>query len=129
MAELFDILTYDEKVTKADIDITAYAPDWQNITTLNTTRDAGDYEVNIAIVWNYNLTNKSGKFRWSIDGGTTWLETSEEPKDKTDLRPFSVTFPVNHGGGARQILLDASRENDTHTMTIKYVAVSYKRVG
>jgi hypothetical protein len=129
MPDIFDILTYDEKVIKADIDITAYAPDWQNLVTLNTSRATGNYEVNIALVWNYDISRKSGKFRWSVDGGTTWLETSEEPKDKTDLRPFSIVFPVNHAGGARQILLEAARENDTHTMTIKYVAVSYKRVG
>jgi len=127
--EIFDLLTIDKEVISTDIDVVSFSPDWQNLITLDTDRDAGVYEVNIAMVWNYDSTNKSGKFRWSVDGGSTWLETSEEPKDKTDLRPFSVTFPVDHSGGVRQIILDAARENDTHTMTMKYVAVSYKRIG
>ena len=127
--DIFQILTIDKETIRTDIEVTAYSPSWQNLITLDTDRVAGMYEVLISMVWNYDTANKSGKFRWSVDGGTTWLETSEEPKDKTDLRPFSVLFPVEHSGGARQILLEAAREDDTHTMTMKYISVMYKRIG
>ena len=128
--EIFNILTTDRFINKNDVEITTSGSTWQNIATLNIDREEGLYDAQLSMVWNYNLTNKSGKFRWSVDGGTTWLETSEEPKDKTDLRPFSIVFPVEHiGGGARQILLEATRENDTHTMTMKYTSVLFKRIG
>ena len=130
--DIFDVLTIDKEIIKTDIDVTAFAPSWQNIATLDTDRVAGVYEVQISMVWNYDITNKSGKFRWTVDGHEatpTWLETSEEPKDKTDLRPFTISFPVEHTGGVRKIMIEAAREDDTHTMTMKYVAVTYKRIG
>ena len=133
MIEIFDILV--NNIHKVDIDpavgleITEVSPDWQNLVDLTAEAPAGNYEVTISMVWNYNLTNKSGLFRWTIDGGTTWLETSEEPKDKTDERPFSVSFPVQHLGGERNIKVEAAKENNTHTMTMYYCAVIYKRIG
>jgi len=131
--EIFDILTVDK--VKLDIDptvglpVTSQSPDWQNLVDLTVDRPAGEYEVSISMVWNYNITRKSGMFRWSVNGGTTWLETSEELKDKTDHRPYSVTFPVQHDGGTRQILLEVTREDDSYEMTMYYVAVTFKRIN
>jgi hypothetical protein len=133
MVELFEVITTDIK--KLDIDptvglaVATEAPDWQNLIDLTIDRPEGLYEVNISLVWNYNVTSKSGMFRWTVDGGTTWLETSEEPKDKTDHRPFSVTFPVEHTGGTRNIKVEATRENDSYEMTMYFVSATFKRIG
>ena len=109
--------------------MTTESPDWQNLIDLTASAPIGKYEVTISMVWNYDSNRHSGQFRWTVDGGTTWLETSEEPKDKTDDRPFSVTFPVDHLGGERNIKVEATRENDSYDMTMYYCAVIYKRIG
>ena len=137
--ELFDIISAD--ITRVDIDftvglpITTSLPDWQNLVDMDTDRPAGTYEVIISMVWNYNTNRRSGQFRWTVNGHETdpndiiWLETSEEPKDKTDQRPFSVSFPIEHPGGIRNIKLEASREDDSYDMTMYYATVTYKRIG
>jgi hypothetical protein len=136
--ELLDIMTVD--ITRVDIDfevgmpITASLPDWQNLVSMDTDRPAGKYEVIISMVWNYNTNRRSGQFRWTVNGqeaeaDIVWLTTSEEPKDKTDQRPFSVSFPIEHAGGIRTIKLEASREDDSYEMTMYYATVTYKRIG
>jgi hypothetical protein len=141
--ELFDILTVD--LERVDIDFTVGLPittvitdpttPWQNLVDIDTDRPAGKYEVTISMVWNYNTNRRSGQFRWTVNGHETdpadiiWLETSEEPKDKSDKRPFSVTFPIEHSGGIRNIKLEATRESNAYEMTMYYATVTYKRIG
>ena len=138
MIEIFDVLTSDihkVEIDPAGLPVTAYISDtdpdnqWQNLVDLTASAPAGKYEVTISMVWNYDSNKRSGLFKWTIDGGTTWLETSEEPKDKTDDRPFSVSFPVDHSGGERNIKVEASRESNSYDMTMYYCAVIYKRIG
>jgi hypothetical protein len=129
MAELFDILAY-EKSLVSSIEITEVDPNWLPVNQLVTQeKEPGDYEVLFSLGWSYDVTNKSGKIRFSLDGGATWQERSEEPKDKTDRRTASIVLPLTLT--TAQILdlqIEANKEGTGHIMTIHNSLISIKRV-
>jgi len=129
MAELFNILAY-EKSLVASVEVTAVDPDWLPINQLVTQeKEPGDYEVLFSMGWSYDVTNKSGKIRFSLDGGSSWEERSEEPKDKTDKRTSSIILPLTlTTAQTLDIQLEANKEGTDHIMTIHHSLISIQRV-
>ena len=86
-----DPMTFDFMKVANVLDIgDAYEDVIELITPL---RSAGVYVYNIAVTYTYNRTNSSVFVRVSNDGGATWVELIEEPKDKTDKNPLFYAYP------------------------------------
>jgi len=129
MAELFEILAY-EKALAADIEVTEVDPNWLPINQLVTQeKKIGEYEILFSLGWSYDVVNRSGKIRFSLDGGATWQERSEEPKDKTDRRTASIVLPLTlTADRVVDLRLEANKEGTGHVMTIHHSLISIKRV-
>ena len=106
------------------IKTTAYA----NIAELVTPiRDAGVYSITFSITFDYNSTNKSAYFQWSIDSGTTWEEFRVEPKDATDKKALHYEFPHEHTGGSFNLKLMGKCENSSNTLSVDYANIVIER--
>jgi len=94
---------------------------------LTETIEAGTYEIKFSITYTYNTTTKSAFFRWSLDGGATWQEVSEEAKDKTDVRPRYYAFPKVLTAGQKDIIFEAKKEAAGDVMTIDFLDIILDR--
>ena len=132
--EFFDILRANIRYSKLDpatspVSITTVYPDYQNVGNLLwSDAPAGVFEVSLSVVWQYDTNKKSGYLRYTLDG-TTWYETSEEPKDRTDTRHASYTFPIEHSGGDIDFRVEFSRESCDYVMDIHFCDLTLKRIG
>jgi len=114
-------------------------PDGQPIVITSTTytdmailftpvREIGIYEITLSWTFDYDSTNKSAFFQWSIDGGTNWEEFHIEPKDKTDKRPVSYTFPYTHPtNSTMDIILQGKCEASANTLTVDFANIIFDR--
>lgn len=125
---IFNTLTYDYiKVLSTTINTTK--PDWTRIATLNTPdRNSGTYEFAVSIQWVFDTTTTSACIRYSIDNGSTWYESCEEPKDKTDNRHAYYAFPFVHNGGPINVLIEVTRESGSANLVVNFCDVVVKRV-
>jgi hypothetical protein len=113
-----------------DVDVSAVKPDWQEILNLNIT-DApiGTYEFSISLAWQLNTTSSSACVRYSLDGGNTWVESCEEPKDRTDVRHTMFGYPLEHPAVSNiNIIVQSSKTSSSTTLTIKKGSLVIKKV-
>jgi len=113
-----------------DVDVAAVNPDWQEILNLNIT-DApiGTYEFTISLAWQLDTTSSSACVRYSLDGGNTWVESCEEPKDRTDVRHTMFGYPLEHPAvGNINIIVQSSKTSSSTTLTIKKGSLVIKKV-
>jgi hypothetical protein len=96
--------------------------DYREVLTLARTTNypAGTYEISFSASYKYSTTSRSAGFSWSIDGGTTWQEFTEEVKDTKNTNFFSYSFPIEHLGGGINFMLDAKCGSSSDTLEIKY---------
>ena len=53
---------------------------YQDIAVLTTPiRGIGTYQITFSLTFDYDSTNKSAGFQWTLDNGTTWEQFSIEP--------------------------------------------------
>ena len=79
----------------------------------------GTYEFKVSLVYNLNSTTDSAFVRYSIDGGSTWLEFSREPKDKTDNTAVTYSFYKDMtANDVVDFVLEARKENASNTLNI-----------
>ena len=89
-----------------------------------TIGEAGLYELSISSTFLINAINNSVFRRFSLDGGATWDESSEESKDATDKKFRHYSFPLDHSAGQvidyiLQLKKEASADNlDVFTASI-----------
>jgi len=127
--DIFDILTYDNKVT-ADIDITTDYPDWTEANHFTSPdREAGRYKIGMSVIWKLDTTNKSGMVRYSVNGGTDWKEFQSETKDKTNDNADTFALTVDHPGGVFDVRLDMTKEAGTADMDCSRCEITIERKG
>ena len=88
---------------------------------------AGIYTLTLSMVFSLNNTNTSSFFRFSIDGGSNWLEMRKEVKDITDLEIVSYTKPVVHGGGNFTLIVQSKKENASDVLNIAEMSSIFER--
>ena len=118
--------TYDHVSTTA---IAITATTYEDIVTLTTqSRDAGIYQVTISFTFDYDSTNKSAHFQWSFDGGTNWEEYRIEPKDKTDKKTMTYTFPLDKAtAGIFDIRVQGKCEASSNHLNVDYANIIIER--
>ena len=103
MAELFDILqSFEHDIGGAISNVSeVYPVDVDTVGANNvqariqgTITEAGLYQVSTSARFLINAINNSVFMRFSLDGGATWEESSEESKDVTDHKFRHYSFPV-----------------------------------
>ncbi len=106
---------------------------WQTIAEVVTKEKAvigAEYEIGFSIASTYDQITKSEMFQISYDGGSTWMDFSEEPKDKTNITPrafINVTDAITVAE-KKHVILQAKKETSTGIMKIIRSLVWVKRV-
>ena len=101
---------------------------YQEVARLTTpSRPAGTYEVKLSMLYSLNSTTTSAYFRFSLDGGVSWTEVIEEPKDITDNRAKTLLLVDIHTLGIKDIVVQARKEVAGDVMTISNLSVIYER--
>lgn len=84
----------------------------------------GIYEYKISLSGTLNSTINSMYIRFSIDGGSTWTEMRQEPKDITDTRSFFYAFPREYTtSGDLSLILEGAKENGGDIMVVEFCDV------
>jgi len=127
--ELFDILRYEYNKVQ-DISIDTKYPDFTPVNSVVMQQaDPGVYEVGVSIKWTLNTASSSGILRYSLDGGTTWYEAWEEPKDRTDDRHAYYAFPIEVTATQDiDFRVEMAKEASNPTMFVRFCDVFIKRV-
>lgn len=125
--EIFDLLTYDyNRITNHVVPSTTYT----EVARLTTPpRNAGIYKVTTAGICNYSSISSSSYCRTSLDGGLTWLEIENEPKDKTTDTIRGTTSTLVHPGGVIDMIVQAKKEQAAPTFTIIKLDMMIERKG
>jgi len=107
------------------ISSTSYQPIAMLITQA---RKAGTYEITFSITFDYDSTNKSAIFHWTIDNGATFEEFRVEPKDKTDKKALTYTFPIVRTTDAVfEVGINGKCESSGDTLTVDYASIIVER--
>ena len=124
--ELFNVLTYDTIKTTAISDI----PDvFTNIGTLDSgDNEAGLYEFNFALSFNYDSTTTSVSIRWRIDGGA-WASLQLEPSDVNDSIPVYYGYPGSYTAGVHTFELEIKKGAPGNLLNLEFADMVFKRVG
>lgn len=133
--ELYDILKGNFEFSKVvDVPIDTYiggTPEWTSIGSL--TRDVKAEEiwmVGMSIAWTFDTTNKSAILRYTVDGGTTWYMSEEEPKDKTDTRHATYAFPITYTEDTTlDFRVEVTKEDSGHTLMVEFCDLTLERKG
>jgi hypothetical protein len=125
MAELFDIMTYDFDKRDDQLDL---PETWTEIAHVTADREAGTYDMSMAIHWIFDRTNKSTYVRFSVDG-TNWYEFTGEPKDKTDSNATYFAFPYAHLGGQIDLFVEIKKETGAGVLDVVHAAAWIQRVN
>ena len=126
IADITTLETYDFVSTTA---ISISAVTYEDIVTIVTpSRDIGTYQITISFTFDYDSTNKSAHFQWSFDGGTNWEEYRIEPKDKTDKKTMTYTFPLDKStAGIFDVRVQGKCEASSNHLTVDYANIIIER--
>jgi hypothetical protein len=103
---------------------------FQTVNSLAIDRPAGIYLWAVSLTWAYTSTSQSIELRFSTDGGQTWGPTwIMEPKDSQDRMPFFYSFPVQHQGGERQVIMQGRKTSQVGAAQVTISDLWYQRVG
>lgn len=121
------LATFDYHKTNSPI---AVGDSWTEINALAIDRPAGLYVWAVSVTWVFDSSNRSAEFRFSTDGGQTWGEAWRlEPSDNTNRHPLFYSFPVQHAGGPRSVIMQARKLSAQGVLTVTYSDLWYQRVG
>ena len=118
---------YDKRVNVA---VSSIYPNWQEIGRLAVgTISDGIFEYKFSLTYTLDTTTRSAHFRFSTDGGTTWVEFENEPKDSHDASPFAYFFPKtltaqNH----KDIIVEMSKENAGDNLIVLFLDIIFHQV-
>jgi hypothetical protein len=126
--DIFDIMTYDYERRDGQLDL---SDSWTEINSIVVAdREAGVYEMGMAVHWVFDRTTKSAFIRFSLDGGATWQEFTGEPKDKTDSNATYFAFPYEQvADGQMQIQVEIRKETGAGVLDVPRSACWIKRVN
>lgn len=125
--EIFDILRY-ELDARQNLDIDDTYTEIANVTMSNAV--LGDYEHTMSLTHSYDQTNSSAFFRFSIDGGVTWDESTLAPDDKLDRTFTAYSFVRVGESGNINLQIQARKEDsDVGILTVHSVNAWIKRIG
>lgn len=103
---------------------------FQTVNELTMDRGPGVYLWAVSATWWYTTTNRAVELRFSVDGGQTWGPTFHmEPSDAQDRMPFFYSFPVQHPGGVRRVIMQCRKTSPNGAAEIQYSDLWYQRVG
>ena len=88
----------------------------------------GLYENKVTATWLLSVTNKSTYIRWRNNDGP-WTEHIKEPKDNTDLVPYTYFYPKLWNGGPVHIQVEMRKEDAVGTLDLKYLDIILDRKG
>ena len=75
-----------------------------------------------------STASRSAKFRYSIDGGTTWEELEHEVKDATNDESINLFFPYEVvADGELKLKVQVAKESSGSTMEVKYASAIIER--
>lgn len=98
---------------------TATTDAWTDIiNTTYTGLTAGTYKLSLNMLWTLDSTVNSASFRFSIDGGSTWVTTRKEAKDVTDINDSSYNKILVVSGTTQPVQIQAIKANGADTLTI-----------
>ena len=102
---------------------------YQDIAELTTPiRGIGTYQITFSLTFDYDSTNKSAGFQWTLDNGTTWEQFSIEPKDKSDKKALTYTFPSELTVEAIfNFKMQGKCESSGNTLTVDYANIIIER--
>ena len=125
MPKFTDYMTYDySKVA----DVTVTDATYEQVAELVTpSRVAGTYKLTLSMLHTLNTTARSAYFRFSQDGGSTWVEVPREPKDTTDKDPRTLIQTVVHTGGIMDIKVQARKEAAGDVLIIDALNIIFER--
>lgn len=121
------LLTYDNSdlVPPVTLNTDTYT---EVLRLITPPRVAGLYEVKMAMVYTYDNISRPAYFRWSEDGGQTWFEILEEPKDVLNVNVNSFFHPEPFGGGIKDIIIEARCDRVSDTLVLLDMHVVFQRV-
>jgi len=91
---------------------------WTDVLTLNfNVITAATFRVDLNFAWTLASVSQSAEFRYRVDGGA-WREWSQEPKDTSNVQPFSYSAPDDLTAGAHVIELEAQKAGGGQQMDI-----------
>lgn len=126
-----DIATIEGKMTYDYTSIAAYTvtgDTYEEVTRLTTpARDAGTYKLDLSMLSSLNSTTTSAFFRFSIDGGVSWVTVEREPKDTTDIIPLNYFRTIVHPGGVFECIVQGRKEVITDVLTVNTLDISFDR--
>ena len=95
---------------------------------LTPTRAVGKYKVTLSMLYTFDSTSDSAYFRFSLDGGTNWIEVRKEGKDITDKIPSTYTTMIDHTTeGIIDIRVEARKENLGDTLIVQAIDAMLER--
>ena len=119
--------TFDFTKVKDVLDI---GEEWQIIAELKTERrEFGVYRLDIDMFWRYDRTTSSAEFGFSTDGGETWNDITQEPKDITDISPFNYGYPLNLEHNYPHFLFRARKEAGQGILDVLFLDITLERKG
>ena len=88
---------------------------------------AGIYKLDLNMLYSLNSTTNSSYFRYSVDGGISWVEVRKESKDITDINNDSYATVINFVGGDFNIRIQGRKENAADTLTVESLTATLER--
>ena len=92
-------------------------------------REPGTYRIDIDMSYTFDRTTTSAEFGFSSDGGVTWNDFTEEPKDKTDVSPFNYGYPFELTHPYPHFIFRAKKETGAGDLDILFLDLSMERKG
>ena len=114
--EFSTILDYDVRENK-----------FTEVGRLSSEGIGGTYVMGFSMVYTLNSTSAGMYLRLSTDGGSTWIEYKNEPKDPNDVIPISHSLPVIHNGGTFDIIVEARKEDPVTKLHIHRLDITAER--
>lgn len=126
-----DILEINNKYTydyATNDNITVVDTTYQVIQTITTpTRAAGTYKLSLSMLHTLNSITTSAYFRFSKDGGTTWIEIRKESKDIADVSASSYMSTIVHTGGIFNLIVEARKEVAGDILVVQAINSIFER--
>jgi len=94
---------------------------------VTASRVAGTYKVTLSMLHTLDTTVRSAYFRFSLDGGSIWVEVPREPKDTTDKDPRTLTQTIVHAGGVMDIKVQARKESTGDVLVVNSLNIIFER--
>ena len=117
--------TYDYTTVN---DITILDDAYETVATIEVAdRAAGTYRFEATMLYTLNSVTNSSFFRFSLDGGVSWVEIRREAKDITDIIPVAYATTLVHAGGAINIVVQARKEVASDVLTITSLDLMFNR--